>query len=94
MILSMLDIPVVKIDEIIEIGGSNRSPLRAVVCNINPNNKILGYDIEAVYLQDETKCVKVEVVWDGGKWEFMDSNGMGFSLSESESYRFKSILKI
>ena len=88
MILSMLDIPVVKIDEIIEIGGSNRSPLRAVVCNINPNN------IEAVYLQDETKCVKVEVVWDGGKWEFMDSNGMGFSLSESESYRFKSILEI
>lgn len=93
MILSMLNIPIVKINNIIYIGKGSSSSLRAVVCNINPDNKILGYDLEAVYQQGGYKLVRAEVIWDRGVWQFKDPNGMGISLNDSESHEFKEILK-
>ncbi|MDO8604671.1 MAG: hypothetical protein Q7K40_04760 [bacterium] len=91
----MINVPNVRINEVIEVGARS-SPfslsLRAVVCSINPEKDFL-YDIEVVYLQEGYKAVKAEVIWDGEMWQFKDSSGMGVSLSESESYKFKDILK-
>lgn len=88
----MLDIPVVKLDEIIEIGERKPLSLRAVVCSTHYEKTIL-HDIEVAYDQDGCNLVKVEVVWDGENWQFKDLSVMGVRLSDSESYKFKNILK-
>lgn len=87
----MLDIPIVKINEIIEIGEHRRSSLKAVVYDINPD-KLLGYDIQVVY-QQGGKYVKTEVSWNGKTWQFVVPHGMGYSLNDSESSKFKNILE-
>lgn len=84
--------PEVKIDEIIEIGERRLFSLRAVVYSINIE-KIFPYDLEVVYDNGESRVVKAEVIWDGEVWQFKDTPVMGVSLNDSESYKYKEILK-
>ncbi|KKP99088.1 MAG: hypothetical protein US71_C0001G0063 [Parcubacteria group bacterium GW2011_GWD2_38_12] len=79
--------PDVKIKDWIGIGESRPlcSPLYAVVCNISHD------DIEVVYLQNDHKPVKQEVIWDGETWQFNTNSGI--TLREGEGYEFIQILK-
>lgn len=86
----MSNVPDVKIGEEIEIGARKPISLRAIVYSIN-HERIFPYDIEVVYLQDDYKPVKQEVIWDGKMWQFNNSNGI--TLQESEGYEFVKILK-
>lgn len=89
---NMNSAPEVKVNEIIEIGERRWSPLRAVVISIN-TEKIFPYDLEVAYDQDGGNLVKVEVVWRGDNWQFKDTPVMGCRLGDSESDKYKEILK-
>lgn len=88
----MENIPKVKIGDKIKIGAGKPLPLSAVVYSTH-YRKTFSYDIEVAYDQDGGNLVIVEVIWDGNNWQFVEHPVMGRRLNDSESYKYKNILK-
>ncbi len=72
--------PEVKKGDLIIIGEKIKPYLYGVACNINENSTL--FDIEVVYLQNNHKYVKDELVWDNNLWQFKNEFG-GIVINES-----------
>ena len=74
-----MEIPNVKLNEIIYIGEGYMSPKSQIVRIYTEKEKNAGVcgDVEVVYHQNGLKGIKEDAVWNGTKWTFKNSGPCG-----------------
>ena len=82
-----MEMPELKINDIIRIGDDYRGPKAQVVFIYNKEDKSHGLcgDIEVVYYQNKIKGIKEDVVWGGEFWEFK-TKGPNGSYVDIDNY--------
>lgn len=82
-----MDIPQVRLDEIIKIGDSFLGPKAQIIHIYSDEDKKHGIcgDVEVVYHQNGIKGVREDAIWNGVSWEFKNS-GLGGGYVDINRY--------
>ena len=86
-----MEMPNVKIDDIIKIGDHFGAPQAQVVHIYTKEDKETGLfgDIEVVYYQNKIKGIKEDAVWDGENWKFKNEGPSGAYVNINEYPKLK-----
>lgn len=78
-----MDMPDVKIGEIIKIGNHFNAPKAQIVNIYNKEDKDTGIfgDVEVVYHQNRMKCIKEDVIWNEKEWKFKNDGPSGIYMN-------------
>jgi hypothetical protein len=60
-----------KIGDIIQVGDPSFG-IKALVVEVYKNSPF--GDLQVVYYQNKVKCIKIDVVWNSGKWIFNETS--------------------